>query len=226
MITDLTLLFLSLFFFWRGASRGFLKSILGPLALAIATAAAFLVYKNTNNVVLSLIIGVAGPFVLNFILLFILNSFRTVASSDFGPNIFSRLMGAAVTFAWGMVFILPVVLFLAVVPAFHPSIAMIQKDIKQSACFILIRPLTHYVPSFLSSPGKSPTITTANRQSLQAIASTPQMKELLDDPEIRQAIEQKNYAKLMTNPKIMALTQDPGFIKKILAAYEHMSTGQ
>ena len=68
MLIDLAFVLLLIFFLWRGASRGFIQSLLGPLAFILATAAAFIYYQNTKNIYVSLILGLAGPFILHFFL--------------------------------------------------------------------------------------------------------------------------------------------------------------
>ena len=52
------------------------------------------------------------------------------------------------------------------------------------------------------------------------------MQEIINDPQIMTAIEKKDYGALLSNPKIMAMAQDPEFVKKILGAYGQLQQTQ
>ncbi len=59
----------------------------------------------------------------------------------------------------------------------------------------------------------------------QSLAQDPRFQKILQDAEIQQEINGHDMAKLMSNPKIMALTQqimtDPEMLKKVMAVWQN-----
>lgn len=97
-------------------------------------------------------------------------------------------------------------------------------DIKESRTYTTIKPFF----KFLNIPQEKPkTILSGtvkkdkalSTNALEEMSNDPHMQALLNDPEIKKAIEDKNYTALLSNPKIMQMAQDPEFVKKLLAAY-------
>ena len=228
MKTDFIVFLCLIFFIWRGASRGFFRSLIGPISFIAATAVALFYYKSTKNIPVSISIGLFGPVVLNWLGT---NIFRSFSDNTQKPSMFSCLLGALITSIWGMFIILPVVFILTLVPPFHPSIVPIIKDVKQSHTLALVTPFVKYfgipaLPTTMTSGTSTASTSNAPAPSMEAIAQTPQMQEIINDPQIMTAIEKKDYGALLSNPKIMAMAQDPEFVKKILGAYGQLQQTQ
>src|SRR5438876_8046747 len=115
-VTDLIILFLSLFLLVRGYSRGFMNSLLGPAAVIAATILSIIYYQKTRDMTTSLAIGLAGPFALYFLLKFFLTMWTNATKTDMPPGLLSRWGGSALTLAWGWVFIVFTLILLAVLP--------------------------------------------------------------------------------------------------------------
>ena len=111
----------------------------------IATIAAFSYYWMAKGLLVSILIGVLGPFVLAWVFKVILQ-LRSKNNASVNPSPLSRLAGAAVTFVWTAVIVLPVIFVLAIVPAFFPF-AEIHKDVHASWSFALIKPFLHADPA-------------------------------------------------------------------------------
>ena len=216
MAIDAAIVLLLVFFIWRGAARGFLQSLIGPLAFIVATAGAVFYYHSTKNIWISLGIGLAGPFLLHFALAFILRSFGFLSGGPGKPSFLSGLLGALITALWGMSLVLPVIVLLGFLPGTGPYT-------KGSLICAAAKPLTKFIIPPVSgaktaSPSPAaPTSSAAN--PLQAIAGDPRMQALLKDPAIVKAVEEKNYPALLSNPKILEIAQDPAFVQKLLAAW-------
>ena len=227
MVTDALVALITLFLLWRGSSRGILQSLIGPLAFIVASFGAYLYYKSTGNILISLSIGIIGPMILYWLLLLIIRMIASMVGGKTEPNILSRIAGAFVTTMWGLIIIVPIIIMLSFLPNLHPTIKTITTDIKISNAYTAVKPffkllkLPHEQPAQTAtgSVRKDKVITT---NALEEIQNDKHMQELINDPAIKQAIEDKNYAALLSNPKIMQMAQNPEFVKKLMSAYSQM----
>ncbi len=238
MITDAIIIISVFFCLWRGACRGFLKSIFAPIAFIIATTVAFSLFKITGNIFIGLGVGLLGPMCIYWFLVFILRSFGQLVGEENQPNLISRLSGAGITAAWGLVLTLPLVLVLSFMPNVHPIVSRVTTDIKNSQVYNMIKPLKDLfsqpaknIPPKNASGGtmvvgpstqKSSAATASTGDPIQDLVHDMRMQDLINDPVIKKAIEEKNYATLLASPLILEMAQDPQFIKKLMAAYAEM----
>ncbi|MBI3602379.1 MAG: CvpA family protein [Candidatus Omnitrophica bacterium] len=213
--TDIIVLICSGFLIWRGASRGFLGSMLGPLALIIATVVSVVYYILTKGILISLLIGLLGPFILAWIFRWLLRSWKQMTNPEGKLSPASRIGGALLTLAWGLIMIIITLLLLALIPSINGPLQAMYKDIHQSKIYHLIKP---WDMAGLDKP--SP------QDDLRALAKDKRVQDIIHDPQITQAIRQKDFTALMSNPKIMALTQDPQMIKKIVMVYKQLMQQQ
>ena len=203
-VTDIFLFLIEVLALLRGASRGFARSVIGPCSLIIATGLAFLYYKATKDIGVSLAIGLLGPIALSLILKMILGSIN--ASGRIQSGFFSRLAGAMITALWVAVLALPVVFVLAFLPPIHPSITALRKDIHRSFSYSLLTPFIPVQPA-------------GHTDAVKDLQEDERMQALLRDPGVVRALQRRDYVTLMSNPKVMESAQDPQFIQKLLSAY-------
>ncbi|MBI3314318.1 MAG: CvpA family protein [Candidatus Omnitrophica bacterium] len=208
-VTDICLFLIEALALLRGASRGFARSVIGPCALVIATGVAFLYYRATKDIGVSLAIGLLGPIALSLILKMILGSIN--ASGRVKSGFFSRLAGAVITAAWVAVLTLPIIFVLTFLPPVHSSITALRKDIHRSFSYSL---LTSFIPA-------EPAI--GHADAVKDLREDQRMQALLNDPAIARALQRKDYAALLSNPKVMESAQDPQFIQKLLSAYQQIT---
>lgn len=207
-VTDIFLFLIEVLALLRGASRGFARSVIGPFALIIATGLAFLYYRVTKDIGVSLAIGVLGPFALSLILKMILGSIN--ASGKVRSGFFSRLAGSIITAAWVALLALPIIFVLTFLPPVHPSITALRKDIHRSFSYSLLTP---FIPA-------EPAI--GDVDAVKDLREDQRMQVLLNDPAVVRALQRKDYVALMSNPKVMASAQDPQFIQKVISAYRQI----
>ncbi len=223
-ITDLITISLSIFFLIRGASRGFLNSLLGPFSMIAATFLSIIYYQSTNNLVISLVIGLIGPLILNFSLKFLLGTWAEATDGDVKPNFLSRLGGSILTLIWGWVFIVFTLILLALLPPLEKTLAAVHGDVTRSISYSLARPLGDI---FFAGPRQNVPVATSTTATNDAksLAEDPRFQRVLQDPEVQKEVNAHDIFKLMGNPKMMALTQqimsDPATMKKVLAIYSN-----
>ena len=128
-ITDLVTLILSFIFLIRGAIRGFLRSLLVPFSIVVATVISVIYYQMTNEIVICLLIGLFGPMILHHFLRFFLKNFSKATNTEVKPSFLSRLGGSALTFCWGWVFIIFTLVLIAVLPAWGKVLTAVRNDV-------------------------------------------------------------------------------------------------
>jgi len=228
-VTDFIALILSIYLLAIGSARGLMRSLLGPASLIVATIASIFYYQATKDLFISLLIGLLGPILLHLLLKSLLKTFARATNTDTGPGFLSSVGGALLTFAWGGVFMIITLILLALLPAKVAPWTTMHNDVTTSVSYLTISP---WVDKFFPAPPKNPTDATASTSSpdAQPLAQDPRFQKVLQDPEIQKEINSHDMGKLLTNPKIMALTQqimsDPEMIKKVMAAYRSTATGE
>ena len=231
-ITDIVTLILSIFLLARGASRGFLHSLIGPFSIIIATLISIVYYQVTHDTLTSLLIGLFGPILLNLTFKFMLNQFapikdfiKNVTNTTHGetkPNFLSRLAGALMTLIWGWVFIIFTILLLAVLPPWGKALTALHTDVTKSVSFAITRPLGGLF--FKSSKQNIPMIANADPNAeLKSLSDNPEFQKVMQDPSVQQEINAHDIIHLMSNPQILSLTQqlmnDPDTMKKVMDIY-------
>lgn len=209
VITDIIVLALSVLYLARGFARGFLRSVLFPLSFIMATIIGVGYFQIFHDFLISLLIALLGPFLLYFFLIFLFNFFRKNAYSMEEPNILSRLAGALISLVWIWAFIVPTIMVLAFMPANNESLIKLHKDLARSVSY---KKIAEYSNNMLpSQPAieqpKARDIHQTPPSNLQSLSTNPRFQKLLQDPEIQQQVESHDIAKLMSNPKIIALSQ-------------------
>ncbi len=209
--TDTIILLCSGFLIWRGAARGFLGSVLGPLALILATVVSVVYYILTKDILVSLLIGLLGPLILAWIFQWLMRSWNQMTNPKGKLSLASRIGGALLTWSWGMVMLIITLLLLAIIPPINTPLQVMYKDIHQSKIYHLIKPLD------IAAVDKP-----SSEDDFQTFSKDKRIQDIFNDPQITEAIRHRDFAALMSNPKIMALTQDPAMIKKMAAVYRQL----
>ena len=210
-ITDLITLALSIFLIIRGANRGFLGSLLGPVALILCTLISYVYYNLTQKILISLCIGLFGPFILTWVFRAFLHSWAVTSNSVGKHSSLSRMTGALLTWCWGMAMLVITVLLLAMIPPLNKPLEFVYKDVHLSKLYHLIKPLD------------SSAIDTAGAENETAsLAEDKRIQAIVKDPAVIDAINRKDYSALIANPKITAITKDPALIRKMMSVYRKM----
>jgi len=222
-VTDFITFFLSIYFLLRGASRGFMNSLMGPFSIIVATILSIIYYQNTKDIFISLLIGLIGPLGLHLLLKFLLKTWAKATNTDIKPNLLSGLAGAILTMIWGWVFIILTLILLAVLPPLGEKLTIIRNDVTKSASYYFIaKPLEEKFFT-ASKQNNTPSQNIVASADAKSLADDPRFQKVLQDPDIQNEINARDFGKLMSNPKMMALTQqimnDPETMKKIFALY-------
>lgn len=200
-----------------------MSSLIVPFSIIVATLISIIYYQLTNNMIVSLLIGLIGPLIIHIILQFILKAWAKATNTEIRPNFLSRLGGSILTLVWGWVFITFTLILLAAFPPWGKLMAAIHNDVTKSASYFCIaKPVAEH---FLIAPKSDVTPVTKppSGSDVKSLSEDPRFQEVLKDPDIQKEIDNRDLVHLMSNPKIRDLTQeilsDPAALKKVMAVY-------
>ena len=226
-ITDKIIYFTVLLLFWRGWSKGFAQTILGPLSLLIGSALSYIYYAISRNLIVSVAIGIICPIILNMIFSMTLGVIF-LGDGKKRISIPSRFCGALINIIWGEIIILSGMILIVLIPI--PILENTQRDIKDSWVYaqsvdVLNKNFNINLTDWLETTTIS-TLTDPNlinkiekTKEFKEVLEDPAVQELLNDPQAAHAIETKNIGSLLQNPKFINLTKNPDLLKKFLALY-------
>jgi len=227
--TDLIIAAFGILFIISGWSKGIVRSLLGPAALVLATAAAFIYYQKTHNILISCVIGIFGPLVLGWALSLFLAVWNNIFNSDAKgePMLPSRILGSVFHLLWGGTFVVLTVVLLLMIPEKYitiPGLARAQNNIRTSTIYsyskifwpssmISLNSVENGL-SILDNPEKIEKLQAS--PEFQSLQQEPKIQEILADEETLRQIQDKDLGKLLSNPKIMALIRDKELMEKFL----------
>ncbi|MBF0331612.1 MAG: CvpA family protein [Candidatus Omnitrophica bacterium] len=227
--TDLCFAVIVLILVLTGYARGFLRTIIGPFAFIIATAAAYFYFQKAKNPIFALSIAIMGPIFLGWLTNMILDN--TLLRNKL-PKIstLSHIGGAIFNALWGGAFFLSILAALIIIPLDTFGLGDVSSNARNSFTYKLVKePFQSMgiVPPAEAKACVSGACTMssdkkaelADDADIQNIMNDPRVLKLVSDPAMMAAIEKQDVAAIMTNPVIFELGQDPAFIAKALRAY-------
>ena len=231
-MTDNIIFFAAIILFWRGWTKGILRTIFGPIALVVCSFLSYFYYILTRDLLVAAAIGIAAPIVLNIIFSILLN-LLTAGKDKERIATFSRITAGLLNLIWGEFILIVTILTVLMLPFELPSLNKAQKDIEGSSMYGFVKPAldealkAHHIQAIdptkiaaLSDPKKLEAL--EKTAEFQSLMDDDRIKQILNDPVINEQIKNKQIAQLMQNPKIIELTRDPALLKKFLALYSKM----
>lgn len=207
----------------HGWSQGFLRSILGPVALVLCSFLAFLYFQTTHNLFGALLFGTLGPILLNVLFALLLGGKKT--NPDDQPiSSNSRALGALFNLSWNTGLLILFLFCILLIPANAFGLTKIHSDINRSATISLLNkllpkhlpPVEHFQKTLnvLKDPKERGAIESS--AEYKAIAQDQKIKNILTDQNLIEQIRRGEMAKVLSNPKIQELSHDKELIKKFL----------
>ncbi len=223
--TDSIILAFMFYCICRGWSKGMARTLLGPLSFLFSCVIAFIAYSKNHNMLTALAITVIGPWILTMLFTFALNIWHQSAGERAPLSSLSRICGSGIALMWSGIHLLLVLLFIVVIPMNIPWLETIRQDVFKSKTYTLVDQWTKHL-----IPEKTIDIRSISRllqdpTQMQRVQSLPEytaitedqtIRELLADDALVKDITDRNFSKLMANPKIQALLENPGILQKML----------
>lgn len=228
-MVDKIIFFSAVLLFWRGWGKGFLQTILGPVALIIGTILSFVYYFIFHNLLIAAAIGIIIPIILSIIFSMTLGVIFLGQDKKHISTI-SRFCGGIINTVWGEFLFFMALFLIILIPLHLPLIESAQKDIKGSNSYTFLNSIVKKEFNFDIKSTLDPTQFKAltdpkaldrlsQTSEFQNLLADPLVQNLLNDPEADKAIESKDIGKLIQNPHFIAITKDPDLLKKFLSLY-------
>ena len=233
MITDSIMLAALLYFFYRGWRKGALRTLLGPITLIAGFCAAFIYYQQTRNIPISLLICFLGPIALKVFISLMLKIWDKATDKKIPLSLFSRLFGSFFNILWSGSYVVLLLISIGLIPMRFGWLEKIQDDVVVSKSYTMIYQFMENRAPATSGDIKKLTAIFQNPDKLKQFQSTKEfkalmaddsLKEIFSDKEIVEQIQNKDYGKLLTNPKIQSVFQNEQVLKKMFALNKKIMT--
>lgn len=226
MITDYIALGALFYFFLNGWHKGILRTLLGPISLVIGCSIAFIYYHQTRNIATSLLICALSPFALKILISLILKIWGKFTDKDTLLSVPSKLLGSIFSVLWSGSYLGLLIILIGLIPLQLGWFEKIQNDVIASKSHGIIHQLIGNKVPIASGSVKNLTAIFEDPAKLQRLRSTKEFKTFMEDDDLKkifsdeETIEQignKEYGKLLANPKIQSMFQNEQLLKKIFA---------
>ncbi len=230
-LTDSIILILLIYFFYAGWRKGLLLILLGPIALILGGIIAFVYYKQTQNIIISLLISIIAPFFINLTFALLLKIKKSTDKKEKSSLTVSQFWAGMINMLWNGCWVILTLICIILAPVPSNWFKNMQNDILRSKTYFLVNHLTgkklNQTPTDIQK-----TLNTLNdTDKIMRLQSTKEYDELISNPKIHalmsdeetiKQIKDKNFKELLSNPKIQAIMQDPELLKKFLAMQTKM----
>jgi uncharacterized membrane protein required for colicin V production len=229
-ITDIIVLFIIVFFIYRGWQKGFLRTILGPLSLVLCTFGAYVYYYKTKNIPFSLLIAFIGPIGLTIFVGLSLTIWRRFFNKEGKISHLSRILGSFLNLLWSGSILVGVLTLLLFIPQKMPFFRTTQKDFHKSITYKYLNNFFQKrIPSLANIEQRINVLSLDPQQQpkevsdkLNELRQDERIQSILSDPVIANQIEKRDISQLISNPKILAIAQDEDLMMKFLDIYKSL----
>jgi chromate transport protein ChrA len=220
-MTDKIILLVIVLIAYHGWSKGFLKSMIGPIALCMSGIIAFYQYSTHTNLLFTLLTCIFGPFLLGIVLSLVIRLGEKILNPKKKISPFSKMAGSLISLLWITPYIGLVLFLIMLIPWANPRLERTQNDIQNSLTYSLLKGFMPITPENITNITKK----LKNPETLQkfqaseefrTIMNDEHIQDLMEDEEIQELIKNNDTSSLMTHPKVQKLLQDKDFLKKLM----------
>lgn len=225
-ITDCTVGIALTYFVYRGWSKGLMKTVLGPVSLALGLVMGWIYYQRTHNLITGFLLAAISPFVIRFFISILLALWAKASNEKAVLSTPSRLFGCAFSVLWSGSYLAVFLIALGMIPLKIGALAKIHADVTGSKSYTLISRWAAQQPFFDSPNLAGISDLMDDPQRMEQYKDTPEFNTLIKDKQLQailsdettaEQIQSKDYAQLMANPKVQEIFKDEELLKKILA---------
>ena len=237
-VTDIIVLLAILYFAFSGWTKGFLRSLNGPISLIICVGLGVMYFHKTQNIMLCLGITIIGPLVMNILLGLLLDVLQKADNKLNVVSFISRLGGMTLSLGWSGSMLLLSVLLVSIMPAKLFGMESVKENVLRSTTYSVIvkmipAPWSPGGASGSSHAGRADGVGASGAEGLEGLEESPEFQALMADPRIRDIfrdeetldqIKNQDIAKLLANEKILGILQDPELLKKFFSMYQKIQS--
>ncbi|MEW5894619.1 MAG: hypothetical protein AB1650_02505 [Candidatus Omnitrophota bacterium] len=222
---DFIFIALLFFFLYRGFTKGFLRSMVGPVCLAFWSIIGIMHYDLGDNIISSVMVTIFGSVISTTVILFIFLLGRTQVHKQHRHYVFlgSRLLGAAANLFWNGLLVAVLATLLSLTPRSFLGLEQTQQQIQQSRSYILFyRYLINPFPLVKDIQMTMAVLSDYNQldrfkdsPQYQNVFSDPKIQNVINNPSIMDKIYSKDAITLLQTPQIQALLKDEKLMMKV-----------
>ena len=222
---DLIVIVLVLYYLYRGWTKGFVGSLIGPISLLLGAGISYMYFRQSHNMMVAGIISFFCPILIH-VTLSVVTNVSTYGHRKPEPSVISSLFGAVISLGWSGGILVLLMLMINVLPPQLPSIAAIQERLALTKSYQLVNHVTGSFSIYSSMPIQTFMAVLENPEQLAAVQSSAEyqsfvnddrIKALMSDPEIQSAVEDRNIGKMLADKRMIDLLQDEDLLSKIFA---------
>ncbi len=212
----------------NGAYQGFLRSMVGPACLLVATAIGYSAYLTTHQPAVGIFIAFLGPILLTWGA----NSYIRAKYGDQPMHLtfLSQFSGAVVNVLWGGTILCLTLLIITLLPYDQAGLKAIKNDMNASITYgtlekIVVKKQEKKKDSPESCMSGTCSMSPDDLEALwddkdiQDLLNDPRIQKIINDPTLRETIQKKDIASLLGHPALMELAQDPSLMAKFFKVY-------
>lgn len=230
--TDFIVIIILSIFFLLGWRKGFFRSIIGPLALIIASIFSVQYYIKTQNIPIALLISILGPSVIHLTFILLLNVWHLTIDDKKDFSTLSRFSGGALSTFWrGSLFILTLILITIIPSGNFVKLKSVQDNIVGSKTYIVIaKAFKKFAPNekvkiesitnLISHPDQLKKL--ESTKQYQDLAEDKTFQEIFQDEEFLELAKEQNIPKLLAHPNMKLILQDKNLVQKLMAFQKQM----
>jgi len=226
-MADVILLFLILYFVISGLQKGFFNYLLEFLLVFVCVFGSWLYYKETYNLLFSLIILFASPIVLASIFKFLFHVSTAKTQHIKSPVVshLNNIAGGAIGFLWGIIWSIVITGVINLIPIDKPVFVKAKDNFANSYVMRFVKANMPFKELFLMDKINRLGEIMGSPKVLASLRTHPRFQKLMEDEKIQafmrdkialRQLQEKKILSLLDNPKFKAILEDPVVLKKFV----------
>jgi len=222
---DIVFLFLILYFMVSGLQKGFFSYLMEFLLVFVCVLGSWLYYKETHNLLYSLIILFLSPIILASIFKFLFHVNMEKAQHIKSPTIshLNNIAGGTIGFSWGVLWLVVISLVVNLIPLDKPVFLKLKDNVSNSYVLRFVKTIIPFKEVFvldkLNSLGeimRDPNALANLRQipSFLVFMEDKKIQDFMKDRNALRQLQEKKILSLLDNSKFKAILEDAKVLKK------------
>jgi len=186
----------------------------------------FVYYQRTRNITASLGICVVSPFIITILISILLRLWNKALGKGKSVSPLSCLLGSVFSVLWGGSYLVLLLILIGILPIRSGWLKNIQDDVSASKSYTIINHLiakktplasldVKRIANIFEDPSKLEKL--ESTREFKTLMADERLKNLFADEETAEQIRNKDYGKLLSNPKMQAVFEDKNLLEKMFS---------
>jgi hypothetical protein len=207
-------------FFLSGWLRGFLRSLVGPIAFIFCFLSAVIFYDLNRNILMAAVITFAGTIALALGLSLLLAITLASINKELRGKVFllSRILGAAVNVSWQANILFIGLIIFSICPTEQTTLTRLQSEVSESTMVAfykskIVSKSNEYqalIASLQSIRDPNEIKIIMQTKEFKDFQADPKLQAFANDPDVITALEEKDMIKILKAPTLRKLVTNDG----------------